>query len=71
MQSMQEQAWLIDVVHRLQREHGATCAMVVCGGRTAEACCGCVCVQTKQSQLGAQQQQGGSERHGGENTTHP
>ena len=43
MQSMQEQAWLIDVVHRLQRERGATCAMVACGGRTAEACCGCVC----------------------------
>ena len=43
MQSTQEQAWLIDVVHRLQRERGATCAMVACGGRTAEACCGCVC----------------------------
>ena len=42
MQSMQEQAWLIDVVHRLQRERRATCAMVACGGRTAEACCGCV-----------------------------
>ena len=43
MQSTQEQAWLIDVVHRLQRERGATCAMVACGGRTAEVCCGGVC----------------------------
>ena len=32
--------WLVDVVHRIQRERGASCAMVACGGKTAERCCG-------------------------------
>ena len=32
--------WLVDVIHRVQYERVASCAMVASGGKTAEHSCG-------------------------------